>query len=160
MRVPRELFGARCGRAFRRVQQARHGAVNGLPGFGPDPRSSPFLDLLGPVQERMERDGRVTVALLIEPRHLNGRGTAHGGVLTALADIALGRSAARLDDPPAALVTITLTAHFLRPVRPGAWMIVSATSLRATRSMVFAHGEATDGEQTVAAMDAVFQRPR
>ena len=129
-------------------------------GFEPDPRSSPFLDLLGPVHQRVGSDGRVDVALLVEPRHLNGRGTTHGGVLTALGDIALGRSAALLTDPPSALVTMTLTAHFLRSVQEGSWLTVSATSLRATRSMVFAQGEATAAGEVVAALDAVFRRPR
>jgi uncharacterized protein (TIGR00369 family) len=128
-------------------------------GFAPDPRSSPFLDLVGPVLQRLSSDGRVAVALLVEPRHLNGRGTLHGGLLTALGDVALGRSAALLTDPPSALVTVTLTAHFVRPVRPGTWLTVSATALRDTRSMVFAQGEATADGTAVAALDAVFRRP-
>ena len=129
------------------------------PGFEPDPRSSPFLDLLGPVHQRVADDERVEVGLLVEPRHLNGRGTTHGGVLTALGDITLGRSAALLTDPPSALVTVTLTAHFLRPVREASWLAVAATSLRATRSLVFAQGEATVDGEVVAALDAVFRRP-
>ena len=75
-------------------------------GWTTDPRSSPLLDLLGPVLVRPEPNGSLSVALVVEQRHCNNRGSLHGGVLTALGDVALGRSAAMLTDPPTGLVTV------------------------------------------------------
>ena len=48
-----------------------------------------FAGLAGPFYAK--RDGRaLSLGLRIEQRHLNSRGTCHGGLLATLADIALG----------------------------------------------------------------------
>ena len=60
------------------------------PGFVPLFRTSPFLDLLGPFFHRKEPDGTFVVGLRILPKHANARGTAHGGLLMTLLDIAIG----------------------------------------------------------------------
>ena len=56
-------------------------------GFAPLFRTSPFLDVLGPFYHR--RDGRALIlGVRIAEKHCNARGTAHGGLLMTLADIA------------------------------------------------------------------------
>ena len=129
-------------------------------GFEPDPRSSPLLELLGPVHQRTDGPGKLTLGVRIDERHLNARGTAHGAVLTAMGDVALGRSAALLNDLPMGLVTVTLTTHFLRPVPAGSWLEVTATLMRPARSVVFAQGEGSIDGVAVAIFDAVFRKPR
>lgn len=127
-------------------------------GWTTDPRSSPLLDLLGPVLVRPEPNGSLSVALVVEQRHCNNRGSLHGGVLTALGDVALGRSAAMLTDPPTGLVTVSLEVHFAAAARPGNLVEVHTTTRRATRSMVFAQGEATVDETVIALLTAAFRR--
>src|SRR3546814_3652827 len=80
-------------------------------GFKPLFRSSPFLDLLGPFYYRENAEG-FTVGIRVEEKHTNARGLAHGGLFMALADIALGYSAAFSKDPPLKLVTTTMTTDF------------------------------------------------
>ena len=129
------------------------------PGFEPDPRSSPLLDLLGPVHQRWAPGQSPALGLRVEQRHLNGRGLLHGAVLGALGDVALGRAVALAQDPSLGMVTTTLTTHFIAPVQLGQWVEVAATSVRLTRTQGFVHGAATVGERVVAHLDAVFRAP-
>ena len=129
------------------------------PGFEPDPRSSPLLDLLGPVWMRWDGEAPLALGLRVESRHCNARGTMHGGLLAPLADAALGRAVALAQDPPVGFVTVTLTTHFARPVNVGDWVEVAATQLRTTRTMAFVQGLARSGDAVVAHLDAVFRAP-
>ena len=62
------------------------------------------------------RDG--TVGLLVGPEHANSMGTAHGGVLVTLADLALGLAVKQMVGPA---VTVDLHARFLGPGAVGDW---------------------------------------
>ena len=73
-------------------------------GFEPLFRTSPFLEMLGPLYCRRDT-GRLVIGLRITAKHANARGLAHGGVLLTLCDIALGYSAAYSQDPPLSLTT-------------------------------------------------------
>jgi uncharacterized protein (TIGR00369 family) len=76
-----------------------------------------FLDHVGPVLARGETEQRV-LGLLIDDRHTNAHGTAHGGLLATLVDFSLGRAVhAALDDDAA--VTVSLTTDYLSAAKPG-----------------------------------------
>ena len=79
------------------------------PGFEPLFRTSPFLDTVGPLFYRKEPDGGFVVGLRILAKHANARGSAHGGLLLTLIDVALGYRAAFSQDPPAALTTASVS---------------------------------------------------
>ena len=68
-------------------------------GFKPLFRTSPFLDHNGPFFYRENADGTFVVGLRIEPKHANARGSAHGGLLMTLCDIALGYRTTRSQTP-------------------------------------------------------------
>src|SRR5260370_9487822 len=90
-------------------------------GFTPLSRTSPFLDALGPFYHR--RDGRALVlGVRIAEKHCNARGTAHGGLLMTLAEIALGYNLAYAEDPPASLTTANLSADFPGSAKLGDWL--------------------------------------
>src|SRR5258705_10495213 len=91
-------------------------------GFTPLFRTSPFLDALGPFYHR--RDGRALIlGVRIAEKHCNARGTAHGGLLMTLADIALGSNLAYAEDPPAPLTTANPPADLpgAANARDGLW---------------------------------------
>jgi acyl-coenzyme A thioesterase PaaI-like protein len=48
----------------------------------------------------------------IAAKHANARGSAHGGLLLTLVDIALGYTASASSDPPLALTTVDIAADF------------------------------------------------
>lgn len=75
-------------------------------GFGALKRTSPLIELIGPVWSRSTGTD-LELAMRIDGRHVNARGYAHGGVLATLVDIALGYAASSSQDPPAQLTTAT-----------------------------------------------------
>lgn len=79
--------------------------------FRPLFRTSPVLDLIGPLYYRGEGVDLV-IGLGVEAKHCNARGTVHGGILATLADVALGSTMAFSSTPPANLVTASLALDF------------------------------------------------
>ncbi len=76
------------------------------------------LEDVGPGQARM--------AMVVEPRMLNGYGVCHGGFIFALADSAF--AFACNSHGPAALAQ-TCTVTYLRPVRQGERLVATAREL-------------------------------
>ena len=68
------------------------------PGFAPHFRKSPVTDAWEPLFSR-RADGVVEIGFRASRPHANGRGFVHGGLISALADNAMGLSCAeRLGD--------------------------------------------------------------
>lgn len=127
-------------------------------GYQPLFRTSPFLDLLGPIHYRERPGGGFTVGMRIQDKHLNARGTVHGGLYMALADVALGYSAAMSEDPPAPLSTASLTTDFAGSARLGDWIEAEVDIQRVGGRLAFANAYIMrDGERIVRA-SAVFAR--
>jgi acyl-coenzyme A thioesterase 13 len=129
-----------------------------LPGFEPLFRTSPFLETVGPLFYRKEPDGGFVVGLRILPKHANARGSAHGGLLLTLLDVALGYRAAFSQDPPAALTTASVTADFAGAPRLGDWVEAHVDVQKVGSRLAFANAFlVVNGERLVRA-SAVFSR--
>ena len=63
--------------------------------------------------------GRVVVELIAGPQHRHGGGVVQGGVITQIADAAMGISLATLQEDGMWNTTIELKINFLRPVIEG-----------------------------------------
>src|SRR3954470_10356347 len=90
-------------------------------GFKPLFRSSPVIDLIGPVYSRGEGTD-LLLGLRAEAKHCNMRGTVHGGILATLADIALGYTIAFSSNPPTGLVTANLSLDFAGTASKDDWL--------------------------------------
>ncbi|WP_445571829.1 PaaI family thioesterase [Pseudomonas sp. E102] len=123
--------------------------------FKPLFRSSPFLDLLGPFYYRENSEG-FTIGIRVEERHTNARGLAHGGLFMALADIALGYSAAFSKDPPLKLVTTTLTADFAGSAKIDDWLEAVVDIQKTGSRLVFANSYISVGDERVVRASASF----
>lgn len=93
--------------------------------------------------------GSAVVELVLEERHLNDRGIAHGGALFSLADVAL--SVASNSPGNVALVPMT-TVHFLSPVSLGARLTAQARVEHRGRTIGLCSVEIRDGDKVVARM--------
>ena len=121
-------------------------------GFTPVSGAGPFVDLVGPVHA----DDGGTLGVRVEERHLNRAGTAMGGFLATLVDVALGAAIRADADGEPGVATVSLTTDYLKPVAPGAWVTAETTVERLGGSLAFVDcALKADGEDAVRAR-AVF----
>lgn len=107
-------------------------------GFTPLFRSSPFLELLGPIYNQRTEAG-LLIGLSAQEKHCNARGLVHGGVFSSLADVALGYNAAFTEDPPTPLVTTSLTINYAGTAKLGDWIVVECDVQKVGKSLAFAN---------------------
>src|SRR5260370_30166493 len=86
-------------------------------GFEPSRRTSPFLDMIGPVYTSTAERG-ILLGLRARIEHLNTRGFVHGAILAALLDVVCGRNCGALTEHPS-LVTVSLTVDYVAAAPAG-----------------------------------------
>ncbi len=124
-------------------------------GYQPLFRTSPYVELIGPLYSRGE-GAALQIGLRAERKHCNQRGTVHGGILATLADIALGYAMAFATKPPANLVTANLSLDFAGAAREGDWLETRVDIQKQGSRLAFGNCYITrDGERIVRA-SAVF----
>jgi uncharacterized protein (TIGR00369 family) len=123
--------------------------LSGVPeGFVRHSRRSGLTDPWEPIYARQTADALVLAVRAAEP-HCNARGFVHGGLISALADNAMGLSCRlRLlrdkgDDFLAGLVTVTLDVDFLEAAESGAWLRFETDFIRAGSTLCFAESSVT-----------------
>lgn len=124
-------------------------------GFKPLFRSSPVIDLIGPVYSRGE-GADLVLALRVEAKHCNMRGTLHGGILATLADVALGYAIAFSTTPPTGLVTANLSLDFAGTAKIGDWLEARVDVQKKGSRLAFANCYISAGEQRIVRASAVF----
>ena len=131
---------------------------NPPPGFEPLFRTSPFLETAGPFFHRKTPDGGFVIGMRILRKHANARGSAHGGLLMTLLDIALGYTSGLSQDPPVKLTTASLTGDFVRAPLVGEWVEAQVDVQKIGGRLAFANAFlVVDGERVVRG-SAVFAR--
>ena len=107
-------------------------------GFVRSSNRGAFSTLNGPYFHKPPVEGLVSQAFFALPRHANGIGLVHGGMLSAFTDgllaSAVGHGTQRVG------VTIHLSLDFLHMARQGDWVIGEARMTRATKDVAFAEG--------------------
>jgi len=118
-----------------------------------------FEDMIGPILFRDDSGTRVG-GFRAEPKHCNGWGFVHGGMLTAFADAALtGIDNFHREDPRAeGVVTVSLNCEFVASVRVGDWVECRGEVIRRGASLVFMQGRLTVGDRVVMTCSTVLKR--
>jgi uncharacterized protein (TIGR00369 family) len=106
-------------------------------GFEPHFRKSPLTDPWEPLYSKRV-DKAVVLAIRAGEQHTNSRGFVHGGLLTALADNAMGLSCALQYEKPPGLVTVNLSIDFLGVARMGQWIEIETTFSKTGKTLAFA----------------------
>ena len=125
-------------------------------GFEPHVRKSPLTDPWEPLYSR-ETDGAVPLGLEVTAAHTNSRGFVHGGLISALADNAMGLSCGRRLGDGARLVTVNLTLDFLASAQVGQWLEFDTIFVKPGGSLCFAQAFVTADGHPCARANAVFQ---
>lgn len=124
-------------------------------------RRSPLTDPWEPLHAR-ETAESVQLAVEIREAHCNARGFAHGGLISALADNAMGLSIVRLarqqpGQAQTSAVTVTLALDYLDTARIGEWLEVQPNVLKLGRTLAFAECRVVCGDRLIARGNASFR---
>ena len=130
-------------------------------GYQPHTRKSPLTAPWEPLFAREALDV-IQIALEIREAHCNGRGFAHGGLISALADNAMGLSAVtRARKVPgaenASAVTVSLTLDFIDTAKIGDCVEFLPSILKVGRTLAFAECRVVCGERLIARGSASFR---
>ena len=138
-------------------------------GYQPHTRRSPLTDPWEPLFSRQLGDAQsaaptdaLYLALEIREAHCNARGFAHGGLLSALADNAMGHSAVlqarrRAGAEKASAVTVSLSLDFLDTAQVGDCVEFQPTVLKVGRTLAFVDCRVVCGERLIARGSASFR---
>ena len=109
----------------------------------------------GPYFHRAQMGELTEQAFYALPRHANGLGLVHGGMLSAFLDGLMGATVFRATRQTA--VTIHLSIDFLHMARVGEWVIGEARATRSTKEICFVEGRAFVGSRDVVRASGVFK---
>ena len=103
--------------------------------------------------------GSARLSMPIEPQLTNSLGTAHGGVIMSLLDVALCTAARTLHPDSIGVITIDLSVSFIGGAG-GKRLLADARVLRDGRSMSFVEGEAKNEDGSLVAKAIATVRVR
>ncbi len=130
-------------------------------GFAPHFRKSPLTDPWEPIYSQRLED-RVVIGLYAREPHTNSRGMVHGGLITALADNAMGLSCGQVllaegRKPEGGLVTVSLAIDFIGAAKLGQWVAFDTQYVKAGKTLCFAQAFITADGQVIGRADARFK---
>ncbi|MDO8912872.1 MAG: PaaI family thioesterase [Phenylobacterium sp.] len=125
-------------------------------GFEPHYRKSPLTAPWEPLYSR-KTDGAVVLGLEVTEAHTNSRGFVHGGLISALADNAMGLSCGHRLGDGARLVTVNLTLDFLASAQVGQWLEFDTIFVKPGGSLCFAQAFVTADGEPCARANGVFK---
>ena len=106
----------------------------------------PFMNTLG-LQVESAAPGTAQVRGRVKPTHLNMLGTAHGGFLYTMADVAFGHAANSHGVPAVALAT---HMEYLQPAKLGDELVATASEVHLGRSTGLYRIDVCCGDQLLA----------
>ncbi len=124
--------------------------------FSSHSRKSPVTEPWEPLYSRTT-DNAVILGFRADRPHLNGRGLVHGGLISALADNAMGLSCGRFLDEGVSVITVNLTLDFVGSARAGQWLEFDTNFVRAGSTLCFAQAMVTADGEPCARANAVFR---
>jgi len=118
----------------------------------------PFVSHLKILTETLG-EGSARLSMPIEPHLTNSLGTAHGGVIVSLLDVALCTAARTLHPESVGVITIDLSTSFIGGAS-GSKLYADARVLRDGRSMSFVEAEAKNEDGSLVAKAIATVRVR
>ena len=127
-------------------------------GFARHFRHSPLTEPWEPIYSKRTADA-VIIGLRLATAHTNSRGLAHGGLITSLADNAMGLSCGlKLDG--ARLLTVSLSVDFIGSAQIGQWLQVETEVIKTGGTLCFAQGLVTADAAVCARVSGTFHVAR
>ena len=117
-----------------------------------------FIGLVGPIYYRVLGD-RTETKLLLERRHVNPMGSAHGGLLMTVMDITLGSTAGASVGFGGVYPTVQLSCSFLAAAMMGEELRGEAEVQRMTKTLAFVSGRLMVDDRIIMIASSVFRNP-
>jgi uncharacterized protein (TIGR00369 family) len=99
----------------------------------------------------------VIIGLRLAKPHTNARDNVHGGLISALADNAMGYSCAQAIGWASSLATITLAIDFTGIAQIGQWLTVESEVIKTGRTICFAQSLIKADDTVIARANATFR---
>ena len=106
-------------------------------GFERQTRSSPLTDPWEPIYSKETPDAIILGLRLARP-HTNARGFAHGGLIAALTDKAMGHSCGHKMRGAHSLVTVGMSIDFISSAQIGQWLTIETDVIKTGSTLCFA----------------------
>ncbi len=124
--------------------------------FEQQTRRSPLTDPWEPIYSKQTSDALILGLRLARP-HTNARGFAHGGLIAALTDKAMGHSCALKMRGACSLVTVGMAIDFISSARIGQWLTVETDVIKTGSTLCFAQCFVTADGVTIARANGTFR---
>ena len=125
-------------------------------GFERQNRPSPLTDPWEPIYSRQTPDAIILGLRLTRP-HTNARGFAHGGLIAALTDKAMGHSCGHKMRGTHSLVTVSMSIDFISSAQIGQWLTVETDVIKTGSTICFAQCFVKANDAVVARANATFR---
>jgi uncharacterized protein (TIGR00369 family) len=125
------------------------------PGWRHADQFDPFEAYLGPYFERMY-EGTREFAFVIDDRHTNAQGVAHGGALLTFADAALGYAIWEATDR-GPCVTVSQQSNFLSSAVAGDLITCRPEVVRKAREVIFMRADFKVADRIVFTATAIWR---
>jgi len=120
--------------------------------FRPSPLTAPWE----PIYSKRTPDAVIIGLRLAEP-HTNSRGLVHGGLITSLADNAMGLSCGvKRGDDNTRLITVSLAIDFIGSAKVGQWLAVDTDVIKLGNTLCFAQCLVTADGARIARANGTF----
>lgn len=125
-------------------------------GFERQSRRSPLTDPWEPIYSKQTADA-IILGLWLGTAHTNARGFAHGGLIAALTDKAMGHSCGYQLRGVHSLVTVSMSIDFISSAKPGQWLTVETDVIKTGKTICFAQCFVKADGEAIARANATFR---
>lgn len=124
-------------------------------GFSPIFMTEPFTTRIGPIYSKTVGN-QFLLGFLVDETHLNIERVVHGGMLSTVADQAIGVNVAHANDQHNAVLTIHLSVDFISPAYLGDWVETTTTLSKVNGRIRFGSCELRVQDRLVLKASAIF----
>ena len=125
-------------------------------GFERQSRPSPLTDPWEPIYSKQTPDA-IILGLRLATPHTNARGFAHGGLIAALTDKAMGHSCGHKMGGAYSLVTVSMGVDFVSSAQIGQWLTFETDVIKTGSTLCFAQCFVKADGVVIARADATFR---
>jgi uncharacterized protein (TIGR00369 family) len=125
-------------------------------GFERQSRPSPLTDPWEPIYSKHTPDA-IILGLRLATPHTNARGFAHGGLIAALTDKAMGHSCGHKLRGAYSLVTVSMAIDFISSAQIGQWLTFETDVIKTGSTLCFAQCFVKADDAVIARANATFR---